>query len=106
MDVNEELRETENSGKIVLGSNETLDATRSGESKLTILSTTCPAQVEKDIRKCSVKEKVPLYYYPGGAEELGLALGKPFLVSAMAIVDTGDSNIQELGDVLNEDQLE
>lgn len=35
-------------------------------------------------------------------------LGKPFLVSAMAIVDTGESNIhiRELGDVLDENQLE
>ncbi|KXA88910.1 hypothetical protein AKJ57_06140 [candidate division MSBL1 archaeon SCGC-AAA259A05] len=106
MDVNEELRETESSGKIVLGSNETLDATRSGESKLTIISTTCPGDVEEDIRKYSGREKVPLYYYPGGGKELGLALGKPFLVSTMAIIDTGDSNIRELGDVLDEDQLE
>lgn len=106
MDVNEELRETEDSGKIVLGSNETLEATRSGESKLTILSTTTPPRVEEDIRKYSVKEKIPLYYYPGGAKELGLALGKPFLVSAMAVIDTGDSSIRELGEVFDEDQPE
>ena len=103
MDADEELRESEKTGKVVLGSNEALDATRSGESKLTILSTSCPRGVEGNIRKAAIEKEVPLYYYSGGSQELGLALGKPFLVASMAVLDPGDSNILELGEILDED---
>lgn len=103
MDVNEELRKTESTGKVVLGSNETLDATRAEESKLTILSATCPTDVEEDIREHAMEKGIPLYFYPGGSEDLGLAMGKPFLVSTMAVIDPGDSSVLELGETLHED---
>lgn len=101
--MNEELREAEGTGEVVLGSNETLDVTKSGESKLTIVSSTCPRDVEETIRERAAEKEVALYFYPGGSEELGLALGKPFLVSCMAVVDPGDSSVLELGENPNED---
>lgn len=97
MEVNEELNKLEKTGDFVLGSNETIDATESGKSKLTILSVTCPPDVEEKVRELADDNGVPLYSYQGGSEELGLALGKPFLVSAMAVIDSGDSSILELG---------
>ena len=97
MEVNEELNKLEKTGEFVLGSNETVEATRSGNSKLTILSATCPPEVEEEVRELADNNDVPLYFYKGGSEELGLALGKPFLISAMAVIDPGDSIILELG---------
>jgi len=97
VEVSEELNKLEKTGKFVLGSNETIDATRSGESKLTILSATCPPDVEDKVRKLADENDVSLYFYQGGSEDLGLALGKPFLISAMAVIDSGDSSILELG---------
>ncbi len=97
MDLNEELDKLDKTGEYVIGSNETLELTQSGESKLTVLSTTCPPDVEKEVRESADKNDVSLYYFDGGSEDLGLALGKPFLVSAMAIIDSGDSSILELG---------
>jgi len=102
VDVDEELRKTERAGEVVLGSNETLEATESGESDLTVLSSACPRDVEENIRESAAKKEVPLYFYPSGSEELGLALGKPFLVSTLAVIDSGDSRILELGEVSNE----
>ena len=103
MDADEELRESERTGKVVLGSNETLDATESGESKLTILSASCPRDIEEDLREIAAENETTLYYYPGDSQELGLALGKPFLVSSMAVLDPGESNVLELGEGSNED---
>lgn len=97
MEVDEELRKSERTGETVLGSNETLEATKSGKSKLTTVSATCPEDVEEKLRKYGEQEGVSLYYYPGGSKELGLALGKPFSVSAMAVIDPGDSSVLELG---------
>jgi len=73
---------------------------------LTILSSTCPDEVEEEIRRYAEEENVPLYFYPGDSEELGLALGKPFLVSVLAVIDPGDSRVLELGEVSNEGQVE
>lgn len=102
MDVNDELRKTEKTGKLVLGSKETLDATESGDSELTILSGTCAKEVERNILNQARENEVPIYYYPNGSAELGLALGKPFLVSAMAVIEPGDSIILELGEIPDE----
>jgi large subunit ribosomal protein L30e len=38
---------------------------------------------------------IPVYIYPGTSRELGTLCAKPFVVSALAIVDEGDSRIVE-----------
>lgn len=98
MDLDEELRKSLKTGEAVLGSNETLDVTKSGKSKLTVISATCPRDVEGKLEKYAEENGVPLYYYSGGGNALGLALGKPFSASTMAIIDPGDSNALELGE--------
>ncbi len=97
MEVNEELNKLEKTGDFVLGSKEALKATESARSKLTILSATCPQDVEEKLMELADDNDVPLHFYEGGSEDLGLALGKPFLVSAMAVIDPGDSSVLELG---------
>lgn len=98
MTVNEELRAAERTGEVLLGSNQSLEATKNGESKLTIVSATCPSGVEDKIVKYSEERDVPVYYYEDGGGELGLAFGKPFSVAVAAIIEPGDSSILELGE--------
>ncbi|KXA89685.1 hypothetical protein AKJ62_02555 [candidate division MSBL1 archaeon SCGC-AAA259D14] len=103
MDVDEELRKSARTGEVVLGSNETLEAAKSGEPELITVSVTCPRDVEAKIREYSEKNEIPVYYYEGGGKELGLALGKPFSVAVMAVLDAGDSTILEIGEVTHGD---
>lgn len=103
MEVDEELRESERTGEVVLGSNETLEATQSGESQLTVISSSAPREVEEKLREYTSENDISLYYYPGGSEDLGLALGKPFSVSVLAVLDSGDSGILELEGVKSGD---
>ncbi|MFP4006263.1 MAG: 50S ribosomal protein L30e [Candidatus Hadarchaeia archaeon] len=98
MTVNEELREAERTGKVLLGSNQSVEATKEKESRLTVLSTTCPFEVEEKVRRYSEEKDVPVYYYEGGGNELGLAFGKPFSVAAAAIIEPGDSSVLEVGE--------
>lgn len=98
MTINEELRGAERTGEVVLGSNQTLDATKNGESKLTVVSATCPPDVDEKIRKYSEEKDVPVHYYEGGGGDLGLALGKPFSVAVAAVIDPGDSSVLEIGE--------
>jgi large subunit ribosomal protein L30e len=44
----------------------------------------------------SQKEGIPVYIFEGSSMQLGKACGKPFLVSALAIVDPGESDILSL----------
>ncbi len=99
MEVDEELRSAERTGEVTLGANETLDATKEGNSRLTVLSASVPHEIEENILEYSKKEEVPVYRYPSGGKDLGLALGKPFSVSVLAVIDSGDSNVLELGGV-------
>lgn len=57
-----------------------------------------PRRCRGKIREYTENNEVPLYIYTGTGGDLGLALGKPFSVSAMAVIDPGDSSILELGE--------
>lgn len=103
MDPGEELRISDRTGEVVMGSNEALSATESGESKLTVLSMTCPREVEDGVREHAERNDIPLYYFDGGGKDLGLALGKPFSVSVMAVLDPGDSKVLKLGEAAHGD---
>jgi len=93
--VEEELREAERTGKVVLGSNETLKATKSDSSLLTVISMSAPADVEDKLEEYSEENDIPINRYSGGSKDLGLALGEPFSVAVLAVLDPGDSNILE-----------
>ncbi|KXB02706.1 hypothetical protein AKJ45_03310 [candidate division MSBL1 archaeon SCGC-AAA261F19] len=98
MDIDRELREVEKTGAVVLGSNETLKEIKTCRSKLVIITPNCPDSVRRNIVRNAEIKNVPLYFYGGDSEDLGLALGKPFLVSVAAVIDPGKSSILELGE--------
>ena len=86
------LRSSIRTGKVVLGSNLTLDAGASGKAKLVISAIDCPAEVAVELKKVDV----PVYGYPGRGMDLGSACGKPFSVAALAVIEPGDSEIMAL----------
>lgn len=98
MDIDRELREVEKTGAVVLGSNETLKEIKSSRSKLVVITPNCPDSVRSDIVRNAEIKNIPLHFYEGDSEDLGLALGKPFLVSVATIIDPGKSSILELGE--------
>ncbi len=76
-------------GKVIIGSNRTIDAAVKNEAKMVVLAANCP----KDIRTKIESTKVPILNYPGTGMELGPACGKPYIIAAMAIIDGGESDI-------------
>ncbi len=89
MDVNREIRLAVNTGETILGAKEAKKATLSGEAKLVIVSKKCP---EKKFGGEEF-EGVPIYHYDGNNKQLGFAAGKPFSVSALTVISSGESNI-------------
>jgi large subunit ribosomal protein L30e len=78
---------------VQIGLTETLAAAEAKKARLLIVSKTCPDP--KLVRERAVG-KVPIYHYDGTAVELGQACGRPYPISAMAILDPGSSAILSL----------
>ena len=93
MDIAHALKVALQTGKVRVGLTETIEAARTKKARMLIVATSCP---EKALVTNAQYEKVPVYHYEGTAIELGAACGKPFPISALAILDPGSSAILTL----------
>jgi large subunit ribosomal protein L30e len=93
MDLAHALKVALETGKVRLGVTETLDAAKAKKARLLIVANTCP---DAALRSERAVGKIPIYHYEGTAVELGQACGKPFPISAMAVLDPGSSAILTL----------
>ncbi len=93
MDLAHALKVALETGKVRIGLTETLDAAASKKARLLIVARTCP---DPKLSKERAIGKIPVYHYDGTAVDLGQACGRPFPISAMAIVDPGASAILTL----------
>jgi large subunit ribosomal protein L30e len=93
MDLAHALKVALDSGTVKLGLTETLEAAKGKKAKLLIVARTCP---DPTLLKERAVGKIPIYHYEGTAVDLGQACGRPFPISAMAILDAGSSAILTL----------
>ena len=101
IDINKALAITVKTGKVVFGGNKTLTAARVGKAKLIIVASNCPRNIREDVEYYSKLSNIPSIVYNGSSLDLGMACGKPFMVSALTIKDPGDSNILQLTEAMN-----
>lgn len=92
INVDRALRSSIRTGKVLLGSNRTVEAGLNGQAKLIVYSADCPVDVKMQLEAVDV----PVYGYQGMGKDLGSACGKPFSVAALAIIEPGDSEIMAL----------
>ncbi len=95
MDVNVDkaLLKVIRTGDVKIGANSTIDAVAKGEAKMVVVADNCPAEVKEKLETTNV----PIYVYPGTSVDLGrTACGKPFTISALAVLDAGESDILAL----------
>ncbi len=88
MDVDKALQKVIKTGKAVIGSNQTINAAKKGNAQLIILASNCPRHVMNE-----AGDKVPIFKYAKPSIDLGRACGKPYAISALAIIDPGKSDI-------------
>ncbi|MCD6563232.1 MAG: 50S ribosomal protein L30e [Thermoproteales archaeon] len=91
-----ELQTSIKSGKVILGSKEVIKALLNGKPKMIIVAANAPRNVRSDIEHFSKFANIPVYVFPGTSWDLGAICNKPFMVSSIAIVDPGESNILDL----------
>ena len=93
MDINREISQAVNTGRVILGSNQSVKAIKLGQAKLVVLASNCPDTVRADVKHYAKLANIPVYDYEGDSPALALACGKPFLVSVVAIIEPGSSGI-------------
>jgi large subunit ribosomal protein L30e len=94
MDIQRSLRTVISTGKVLIGADQTHKAVANGEAKLVIIANNCVAH--DVIRKAASDKRIPIHDYDGMGTQLGPACGKPFAISALAILEAGDSDILQL----------
>ncbi|NLL94373.1 MAG: 50S ribosomal protein L30e [Thermoplasmatales archaeon] len=91
IDISRALRTAISTGRVDFGVDQTERAIKSGEAQMVIVARNCPSEIlmSDDIG-------VKVHRYEGSNMELGALCGKPFSVSALAVIDKGSSNILSL----------
>jgi large subunit ribosomal protein L30e len=91
VDLGRALKAAVTTGKVVFGVSQAEKAVKSGQAKMVVISANCPSEFLK-----SQGVGVPIRAFEGTNMDLGALCGKPFSVSALAIIDKGTSNILSL----------
>ncbi|MGI6471799.1 MAG: 50S ribosomal protein L30e [Candidatus Methanomethylophilaceae archaeon] len=90
IDISRALRAAIATGKVDFGVDQTEKAIKAGKAQMIILARNCPSKTLAEA------EGVKIHRYRGNNMELGALCGKPFSVSALAVIDKGSSNILTL----------
>jgi large subunit ribosomal protein L30e len=93
MDFNVSLRRAIKTGEVILGQNQTEQSINEGRAQMVVLAANCPENFRETIRS---KTGLFTYTFEGSSVQLGKACGKPFMVSALAVVNPGESDILSL----------
>jgi large subunit ribosomal protein L30e len=87
MDVGREIRKAIETGAVRLGVDQTKKAVREGSAKMVILSTNCPDEFLMN------QSETKTLRFDGTNADLGSACGKPFSISALAVIEPGESDV-------------
>jgi len=88
IDMARALKTAATTGDVRFGLAETKKSVKKGEAKMIVISNNCP---EKSL--LPEESNLRLIVFEGTNVELGNACGKPFPISALAVVSPGESNI-------------
>lgn len=96
MDIERGIRVAVDTGKVILGSNKTIQAIKLGNGELVVIANNAPKDLKDDVEAYSKLSNIPVYTFEGSSVELGSICGKPFTVTTLMIQEPGDSNILEI----------
>ena len=89
MDFNASLRKAVKTGTVLLGQNKTQESIEEGKAKLIVVARNSPESVKNLVNEIDI----PVYVYEGSSVQLGKACGMPYVVSALAVIEPGESDI-------------
>jgi large subunit ribosomal protein L30e len=83
-------------GKVSFGANTALQNAKTGKAKMIILAANCPKNIKEQVEYYGKISKVPVMKYRGTSMDLAAICNKLFIISALSIRETGDSEILKL----------
>jgi large subunit ribosomal protein L30e len=89
MTVEDEIKSALGKGTVLIGTRSAVKAAKAGEAKSIVLASNAPEAVRKDLEHYSKISGVPFHKFNGTGKQLGVFLGKPFPVAALAIKHEG-----------------
>ena len=90
MDMNRSLRQVVQTGEVHFGVRQAKKALRANTARLVVVPENIPQSTLDDMRSIS---QVPMVRFAGSNFELGTVCGKPFSVSALTVIEAGESDI-------------
>ncbi len=94
MDISRQLKIAINTGKMLFGQRQTVDACSRGDAKLVILAANCPQDYIDDLH--ARHPSLTMHRVTMVNRDLGVACAKPFSVSTICVTDVGDSELLAL----------
>ena len=98
MDWNRAIAIAVRTGKVSLGFKETMEAIRCKKAKMIVFAINLPDDNKRKIQSAAKISGIPLHQHGGSSIDLGVICGKTFTVSALAIKESGDSDILKQGE--------
>lgn len=92
-DLNKALAMAAKTGKVLFGANSASKGAMSGKVRLVVAASNCPGELRASLEYYCKLSNVPFVVYPRTSLDLGRVCGRPFVVSALAVRDPGDSDI-------------
>ncbi|MFW9926461.1 MAG: 50S ribosomal protein L30e [Candidatus Thorarchaeota archaeon] len=96
MSLNQPIASAVNTGECKIGAKSSIDAIKSGAAKLVVVASNCPQDEYDDITRFANLAEIKVQRFEGTSWDLGEVVGKPFMVSAIAIIKPGDSKILKM----------
>ena len=93
IDVDKAIATAVKTGKVSFGTNAAIQSAKTGKAKLFILASNCPKDIKEDVEHYSKLSGIPVISYKGASMDLAQVCKKPFIISALTIRETGDSEI-------------
>jgi large subunit ribosomal protein L30e len=93
IDIDKAIASAVKTGKVSFGTNAALQNAKTGRAKMIILASNCPKELKTQIEYYGKISNVPVITYKGGSMDLAEVSNKMFIISALSIRESGDSEI-------------
>jgi large subunit ribosomal protein L30e len=96
LSVNQPLASAVSTGRCTIGARSSINAIKNGDAKLVVIARNCPQDEREDIERFAELAQIPIHIFDGTSWDMGETVGKPFMVSAIAVIEAGDSKILKM----------
>jgi large subunit ribosomal protein L30e len=93
IDIDKAIASAVKTGKVAFGTTSAMQNAKTGKAKLIIIAANCPKDIKENIEHYSKLSRIPVISYKGASMDLAEVCKKPFIISALTIRETGDSDI-------------